>query len=267
LELVLINKINVNKLQNQFKRNKPFKHVVIDNFFTSDVAEFLEKNFPKMNEMPTIFKEPMSYKGQLSDIKRYLPKFKKHFDFLQSKNFRTLMGDITEIPNLLKDGMLAGAGLHQSPRSGFLDIHVDANKHPFDKKLHRRLNLIIYLNKDWKEEYGGAIELWSDDKLRPGQIQKKVLPKFNRAVIFATTRTSWHGVEQIKCPKNISRKSIALYYYTTDRPEEEMYEDSSVIWFGKSRLKKIIYPVLNYLIKKLKPYAKYIRRNVFDSKK
>jgi Rps23 Pro-64 3,4-dihydroxylase Tpa1-like proline 4-hydroxylase len=263
----MINKINVNKLHDLFKSNKPFKHVVIDNFFTSDVAEFLEKNFPKMNEMPTIFKEPMSYKGQLSDIKRYLPKFKKHFDFLQSKNFRTLIGDISEIPNLLKDDMLAGGGLHQSPRSGFLDIHVDANKHPFDKKLHRRLNLIVYLNKDWKEDYGGAIELWSNNNLKPDKIIKKVIPKFNRAVIFATTRTSWHGVEEIKCPEGVTRKSIALYYYTKGRPQKELYEDSSVIWFGKSRLKKIIYPLLNFTIRKLKRYAKYFRRNVFDSEK
>lgn len=259
--------MNVKKLHDQFKKNRPFKHLVIDNFFTLDVAEYLEKNFPMMIEMPTIFKEPMSYKGQLSDINKYWPKFKKYFDFLQSKKFRNLIGSITAISNLQKDDMLAGGGLHQSPRSGFLDIHVDANKHPFNKKLHRRLNLIIYLNKNWKDEYGGAIEFWSDDKLKPGQIQKKVLPKFNRAIIFETTRTSWHGVQQINCPENISRKSIALYYYTNDRPQEEIYEDSSVIWFGKSRLKKIIYPILNFTIKKLKPYAKYIRRNVFDAKK
>jgi Rps23 Pro-64 3,4-dihydroxylase Tpa1-like proline 4-hydroxylase len=263
----MINTKNLNKLHQEYITNEPFNHVIIDNFFEPDVANYLENNFPKMTEMPTIFKEPMSYKGQLSDIKKYWPKFTKHFNFLQSQGFRDSISDITGISNLLKDDIMAGGGLHQSPKSGFLDIHVDANKHPFNKKLHRRINLIIYLNKHWKDDYGGSIELWSDNKYKPGKIIKSVLPKFNRAVIFATNRTSWHGVEEINCPEGESRKSIALYYYTKSRPENELYEDSSVIWFGKSRIKKIFYPFLNLLIKTLKPYARYIKRNVFDANK
>jgi hypothetical protein len=263
----MIRKLNLKKLNVAFNKNKKFKFVVLDNFFNIKDAEFLENNFPNINQMPTIFKEPMSFKGQLSDINTYWPKFAKYFDFLQSKSFRDLISEITGIKNLIKDDILAGGGLHQSPRSGFLDLHVDANKHPFNKKLHRRLNLIIYLNKNWRKEYGGSLELWDDDNLRPGKIIRKVLPKFNRAVIFATTRKSWHGVEEVNCPAEQARKSIALYYYTASRPNEERYVDSSVIWFGKSPLKKIYYPILNLLIKILKPYVRKFKRNVFDAKK
>jgi len=263
----MINKLNIQKLGSLFNSNKDFSYVVINDFFESDVANYLSDHFPRMNEMPTLFKEPMSYKGQLSDIKKYWPKFNKHFNYLQSQKFRSLISKITGIPDLIQDDLLAGAGLHQSPKSGFLDIHVDANKHPFDKSLHRRINIIIYLNKNWKNKYGGAIELWKDKNLKPGQLIEKISPTFNRAVIFATTRKSWHGVEKINCPNSISRKSIALYYYTKDRPIDELYDDSSVIWHGKSLIKKILYPLLNFIIKILKPYARKFKRNVFDAAK
>jgi hypothetical protein len=125
---MMINNLNFLRLGNKYKAAKPFPHIVIDNFFRPDVADFLESNFPKMEQMPTIFREPMSYKGQLSDIKNKWPKFNKYINFLQSKSFIDSVSSLTNIKNLLKDGMLAGAGLHQSPRSGFLDIHVDAKK-------------------------------------------------------------------------------------------------------------------------------------------
>lgn len=249
-----------------YKNSAPFPHIQIDNFFTEEVADFLYKNFPAMEQMPNIFKEPMSYKGQLSDIEGKWPKFSKIFAALQSEDFLKLVSNLTGIPDLLPDHLLAGGGLHQSPRSGFLDIHVDANFHPLDKSLHRRVNIIIYVNKRWDARWGGALELWSDKNLKPDLMQQSIDPIFNRAAIFSTTRTSWHGVAAVDCPENESRKSLALYYYTKSRPNDECYQDSSVIWMSKSNgIKRILYPVLNYAIKFLKPYAKYIRRNVFDS--
>ena len=259
LELMRVAKLS-------YKKAEPFPHVKIDDFFTPDVAEFLYDNFPSMEQMPNLFKEPMSYKGQLSDIDGKWPQFSKIFSALQSEEFLNLVSVLTGIPDLLPDPLLAGGGLHQSPRSGFLDIHVDANFHPLDKSMHRRVNIIIYVNKRWETSWGGALELWSDKNLKPDLMQTSIDPKFNRAAIFSTTRTSWHGVAAVACPDNESRKSLALYYYTNYRPSNESYQDSSVIWMSKTNgLKKIFYPLLNYAIKLLKPYAKYIRRNVFDS--
>ncbi len=250
----------------KYENADPFPHIQIDDFLTEEVINYLYDNFPAMEQMPNLFKEPMSYKGQLSDIDGKWPKFSKIFAALQSEEFLKLVSKLTGIPDLLPDPLLAGGGLHQSPRSGFLDIHVDANFHPLDKSLHRRVNIIIYVNKRWDSAWGGALELWSDNNLKPDLKRASINPLFNRAAIFSTTRTSWHGVAAVDCPDNESRKSLALYYYTKTRPNDECYQDSSVIWMSKSSgLKRILYPVLNYVIKVLKPYAKYIRRNVFDS--
>jgi hypothetical protein len=250
-----------------FKNNIPFGYTVIDNFFAEEVASYLFDNFPVMEEMPNIFNEPMSFKGQLSDIDGKWPKFSKIFEILQSDNFRSKISKLTGIPDLLPDPILAGGGLHQSPRSGFLDIHVDANYHPLNKTLHRRVNIIIYVNRNWESSWGGSLELWSDKNNKPHVLAGSIVPKFNRAVIFSTTRNSWHGVEPVNCPVNESRKSLALYYYTVSRPISELYSDSSVIWMSKSnKTKQLLYPFLNFVIRILKPYAKFFRRkNMFDS--
>ena len=262
------NYVMLDQLVQKYAQATPFPHIVIDNFFTEDVANYLSQNFPSMDQMPNIFKEPMSYKGQLSNIDGSWPKFSNIFLALQSTDFMALLTGLTGIQHLISDPILAGGGLHQSPKSGFLDIHVDANFHPLRKELHRRVNIIIYVNKGWQPEWGGDLELWNDNGNKPGELGAKVEPKFNRAVIFNTTRTSWHGVQSVNCPEGQSRKSLALYYYTKTRPVGEQYVDSSVIWMSKSNpLKKALYPILNFSIKLLKPYAKYIRRNVFDASK
>jgi hypothetical protein len=259
---------SIDSLSKSYAISKPFPHVVIDNFLNPDIAEYLSINFPKMEDMPNIFREPMSFKGQLSDINGKWPNFSPIFGCLQSDNFRVLVSKITNIPDLIEDPILAGGGLHQSPNSGFLDIHVDANFHPIDKSMHRRVNLILYVSRNWDSSWGGNLEIWSDSNFKPDELTESIEPKFNRAVIFSTSQVSWHGVTPILCPPGESRKSLALYYYTSSRPDSELYEDSSVIWMSKTNIfKKIFYPTLNLAIKKLKPYAKYIRRNVFDAKK
>ncbi len=251
--------------RNEFFANycagEPFPHIVIDNFLVPELAEALADNFPTMEGMATIFKEPMSYKGQLSDINGKYPVYSPVFRILQSTQFRSFMTGVTGIENLRDDPILAGGGIHQSPRSGFLDIHVDANFHPNNKLLHRRINLLIYLNREWRAEWGGQFEIWKDAGLKPGSLKHQIEPVFNRAAIFGTTRTSWHGVSPIKCPDGQSRKSLALYYYTETRPGSELYRDSSVIWMNRSIWwKKALYPAMNFGIAVLKPYARHLRK-------
>jgi hypothetical protein len=103
-------------------------------------------------------------------------------------------------------------------RGGHLKVHADFNRHP-KTELERRLNVLIYLNRDWKDEYGGAFELWNEDMTR---CETKVMPYFNRCVVFSTTSRSFHGhPEPLECPEDRTRKSLALYYYTKDRPAAE----------------------------------------------
>jgi Rps23 Pro-64 3,4-dihydroxylase Tpa1-like proline 4-hydroxylase len=104
-----------------------------------------------------------------------------------------------------------GGGLHQTLPGGMLRVHADFLKHPH-YGLDRRMNLLLFLNKDWKPEYGGALELWDENMER---LVTQVEPLANRCVIFTTSPTSYHGYTQpITCPQGMSRKSLAAYYYT-----------------------------------------------------
>jgi Rps23 Pro-64 3,4-dihydroxylase Tpa1-like proline 4-hydroxylase len=125
---------------------------------------------------------------------------------------------LTGIEGLIPAPYFGGGGLHQIEPGGFLKIHADFNVHP-KLKLDRRLNMLVYLNKDWRDEYGGHLELWDRDL---SACRKKILPSFNRTVIFSTTDTSFHGhPHPLTAPVGMSRKSVSLYYYTAGRPEAE----------------------------------------------
>jgi Rps23 Pro-64 3,4-dihydroxylase Tpa1-like proline 4-hydroxylase len=124
--------------------------------------------------------------------------------------------ELTGISNLVGDELLMGGGLHKITSGGKLAVHKDYNVHPI-KKMYRRLNLLIYLNRDWKKEWGGNLELWDKDYTRP---QVSVEPLFNRAVIFTISENSLHGhPTPLNTPENVSRNSIALYYFTEVNPD------------------------------------------------
>ena len=137
---------------------------------------------------------------------------------LNSGAFIEFLEALTGIRGLVPDPHFEGGGLHQIVRGGHLNIHVDFNGHP-RTGLDRRLNVLLYLNRDWKDEYGGAFELWNRDMTA---CEERVMPYFNRCVVFSTTSTSFHGhPEPLACPEDRTRKSMALYYYSKDRPAGE----------------------------------------------
>jgi Rps23 Pro-64 3,4-dihydroxylase Tpa1-like proline 4-hydroxylase len=134
---------------------------------------------------------------------------------------------LTGIEGLLPDPHMQGGGIHQIHRGGFLRVHADFNKHP-KFGLDRRLNLLLYLNKDWQEEYGGEIELWSRDMAR---CERRILPTARRCLIFSTLSDSYHGhPHPLTCPEGMTRKSIAMYYYTNGRPAEEQRPQHGTLW-------------------------------------
>ena len=140
-------------------------------------------------------------------------------NFLNSQHFMNFLQELTDIKEkLIPDPYLEGGGLHELKRDGYLNIHSDFNLHP-TMKLDRRLNVLIYLNKNWETEYGGFLELWNKDM---DKCVQKIIPEFNRMVIFSTTDFSYHGnPEKVNCSENNSRKSIAMYYYSNGRPNSE----------------------------------------------
>jgi hypothetical protein len=216
----------------QYRSNRPFPHIGIDNFFDKDVIKSLVMNYPvefdatwerRLLDAGSYEEQKLSL-GRLEDFHPYIQHF---INALNSRLFVEFLERLTGITGLIPDPHLSGGGLHMIPRGGRLAIHADFNIHR-ELRLDRRLNLLLYLNHDWKEEWGGAIELWDRDvKTR----EKAYLPIANRVVVFTTTDTAYHGhPDPLTCPKGTYRRSIALYYYTNGRPEDEKSDDHTTIF-------------------------------------
>jgi len=207
-------------LRAQYAAAEPFPHIAIDGLFDDDALDAVLREFPsreqmKWREFDTPLERKLGYYHETSTISKTVR------DFLNDMNsFEMLLWleALTGIEGLIPDPYFGGGGLHQIEPGGFLKIHADFNVHP-KLKLDRRLNMLIYLNRDWRDEYGGHLELWERDM---SACREKILPLFNRTVIFSTTDTSFHGhPHPLTAPEGMSRKSVSLYYYTAGRPENE----------------------------------------------
>ena len=211
---------NKNKLK--YKKSKPYPHLVIKNFFDKNFLTKVEKEFPDLSKIKTSKNYDNKNEVKFANNRRRI--FKRNtkllFQFLNSNQFIKFMQELASInEKLLPDNSLSGGGLHEIKKGGVLKVHTDFNKHPF-KNLDRRLNVLIYLNKDWKQSYGGHLELWNKSM---NKCEQKILPTFNTMVIFSTNDFTNHGhPNRLKCPKNTSRKSIATYYFSKGRPKEEI---------------------------------------------
>jgi hypothetical protein len=124
------------------------------------------------------------------------------------------MSHMSGIADLVADPLLEGGGIHETNQGGHLDVHVDFNVNE-STGLYRRLNILVYFNVGWKEEYGGVLDLWDEDV---EHCLARITPTFNRAAGFATSATSWHGVTPVWCPPGWMRRSFAAYYYTKEPP-------------------------------------------------
>jgi hypothetical protein len=178
----------------------PFVHWVIEDLVDCDVLRAVNVEWPEQWA-----KE--QGKNQFKWNTQKLPPVAREIERAITPE---LVSEITRIPDLSRDPELFGAGLHCIPHGGFLRTHVDFNQHP--KGWHRRVNFLIYLNERWDDEWGGAIELGLTDKV-------SYMPRGGRAVVFETTDDSWHGhPTPLACPKEIQRRSLALYFYSKTPP-------------------------------------------------
>ncbi len=206
----------------QFNAATPYKHVVIDGILKPETMEKLFEGFPKLEIFNKKYKGVNEYKAEGSNFEDFPPIFTQLREELHSKEWCTLMSQITGIENLYSVPDALGGGLHQGANGSFLDIHIDFNIHA-DRGIHRRINLLIFFNKDWKEEYGGHTELWNADMTN---LDKKVFPAYNRCLIFETNEISYHGYAPIKVPDHVTRKSFYAYYYTDFRGDATKYHDT-----------------------------------------
>jgi hypothetical protein len=198
-----------------YNKQEGFPYVVIDNFLADAEAEKVLSEFPAIDDLGWInYLHYNEKKYGLNKLDALPASIQVLINKLNSQDFLDFLSDLTGIKGLVADPLLEGGGLHQIPKDGFLNIHADFTAHPHHRNWRRRVNVLIYLNKDWKEEYGGHLELWTRDMKR---MFKKVLPVFNRCVIFNTDPDAYHGhPDPLKCPVGMTRKSIALYYFTVE---------------------------------------------------
>lgn len=191
----------------------PYPFGVFDNFLETGAAHAAMDAFPGVKDDGWIHYVHVNEKKHGLNKMDLIPAdIQEVIKALNSEAFVKALSHLTGIPDLMPDPSLEGGGLHQSKRGGFLNIHADFTVHPHKRHWRRRVNVLVYLNENWKPEYRGELELWTRNMK---QCAQKVLPVFNRCAIFNTDADSFHGLpEPIQCPEDMTRKSIALYYFT-----------------------------------------------------
>ncbi|SFE00497.1 Proline 4-hydroxylase (includes Rps23 Pro-64 3,4-dihydroxylase Tpa1), contains SM-20 domain [Chitinophaga sp. CF118] len=203
-------------LSGEYQQASPYPHIVLENFLNPEVLNACVDEFNKLNEADgwINYVHYNEKKAGLNKLDALPTTIKRTINELNSPAFLEFLSTITGIKGLMKDDLLEGGGIHQSKRNGYLNIHADFTVHPHHRHWQRRVNVLVYLNKDWEEEWGGKLELW-DTEMKA--CERKVLPIFNRCVIFNTDADSYHGhPEPTTCPEDVFRRSIALYYYTEE---------------------------------------------------
>ena len=218
--------LNLNLLSEEKKESylnaKPFPNIKLENIFNDNFLNKVLNEFPDLTKLNNTqnYNAKNEIKLSNNNYKKFPQNIKLFIDFLNSNFFLQFLQNLTSIKEkLVSDPHLEGGGLHEIKTGGVLKVHTDFNRHPF-LNLDRRINVLIYLNKNWKDSYGGHLEFWNRNMT---MCEKKILPSFNTMAIFSTTDFSNHGhPEHLNCPQEMSRKSIALYYFSSGRPENEI---------------------------------------------
>jgi hypothetical protein len=206
---------SVDELRARYADADPFPHVVIDHVLSSEAfaqvaAEFppvddpVWKGYLHVNETKYSNTQPETWGPSLQALARELC----------SDRFVSFLAALTGIEGLEADWSMDGGGLHQTLRGGHLNVHTDFTTHHQRTTWVRRVNILLYLNEEWPEEWGGALELWDREM---SACRARVLPTGNRMLIFTTSADSFHGhPDGLTCPPGVARRSLALYYFTED---------------------------------------------------
>ena len=226
----------IEELKTSFLEARPFRHVVVDDFLDSRFCESLMDEFPPFDPRNAINETGgVGRKAVHADLRTLGPACRQFDALMRDPAFLKQMGEVTGIADLLYDPGYFGGGTHENLDGQELDIHVDFNYHPTTFQ-HRRLNLILFLNPEWSQSWGGCLELCADPWNPLGADVVRILPLANRAVLFETTERSWHGFSRITLPperQELSRRSIAVYFYTEKRPPEETAPSHATVYIPR----------------------------------
>lgn len=255
-----------------YQTARPFPHIVLDDFLDPIVLDRVLEEFPAEEGIDWVRFQAKHEVKLASKSEQQIGLFTRYLIYsLNSSAFLNFLEQLTGIKGLIPDPHLWGGGLHQILPGGKLGVHADFNRYG-RLELDRRLNVLVYLNRDWREEWGGHLELWTADMKT---CVRRLAPLFNRLVCFSTTDFSYHGhPEPLRCPTGRSRRSLALYYYSNGRPAEEVTGDHSTLFRHRPTdkaswreqidmrqvAKKFIPPIIldmrRMLMKRLKPASK-----------
>ena len=220
----------------RFLAARPFRHCVVEGFFEPAYADTLLAQFPGFERGNALNEDGVAAgKSTIERIRSLGGPWAALDDCIRSPAFLALVERMTGVDRLLYDPDYFGGGTHDNRDGQSLDVHIDFNHHP-GTGWHRRLNLIVYLNREWDPDWGGSIELHRDPHDPDTDEVVSIAPLFNRCVIFETTEHSWHGFPPIRLPadrESVSRKSVALYFYTRERPAEEAASPHSTVYVDR----------------------------------
>jgi len=207
--------------RDDFANASPYPHVVIDDFLPIGVADAVRAEFDGSASDWDHYYHYNERKLAITHLERMGPATQKLVGALQSRAFLQFLEQLTGLEDLLADPHLDGAGMHQTLPGGHLNIHTDFLAHPVQQTWNREINVILYFNRDWQEDWNGNLEMWDTRMTRAVQ---SVVPSFNRCVIFRTSGQSLHGHPlPLVCPSGESRKSLALYYFKDYQAPRELH--------------------------------------------
>jgi Rps23 Pro-64 3,4-dihydroxylase Tpa1-like proline 4-hydroxylase len=219
-------------LQQDFKSADPFEHIVLDEFLPDQILRSVLNDFPAQAlSSDKVF--DIGYAGHHK--RQILPSdctapVREFFNFMNSQPVLQFLEGLTGIEGLLPDPYFVGGGFHEITKGGKLGIHADFR---INEQLHvqRRINLLIYLNENWSDDWLGQLELWDRKMTR---CVSRVSPVFNRCVVFQTDADTWHGhPDELQTPEGVARRSIALYYYTASRGVYHDVPSNSTVYVGR----------------------------------
>ena len=223
------------ELREKFLSAKPFPHIAIDNFLKEGMAEKLYENMPKPDLSKKI-KDPFFSKNryQYPEYNKFSEYHQKFYEDITSEQFAKLVSYITN-EDIFIDKDFHGGGVHLGVENAHLDMHADFNYHPKHQNWFRNLNLLLYLNKDWKPEYGGSLKL---EDARTGE-KTEVEPLMNRLVIMHCRSYTLHGYDLTHFPSGKARTSIAIYGYTLH--DQVLDKPRTTVWVSNnSKFKQVM---------------------------
>lgn len=220
---------NFLKEKEKYTFTDPFPHFMFDNMMEEEMLNQIDMiELIECSKHGTVrrFLNDKENKIAISHIKHGV--VHDVLRFMNSPTFVNFLQELTGIPDLITDDDFHGGGVHMIPNGGKLGVHIDFSRAIFDNSKYRRLNALLYMNKDWAEEYNGHLELWDKNPSEGGVPIKKILPIFNRLVIFGTKKDSWHGhPTPLTCPDGRYRTSLATYYYSNN-PGDDLDDHSTI---------------------------------------